>query len=140
MGPRTPNYADRGLRSLSWVSDYFFTKAFHFRLFDERPPLVTSLTAQQAESLLLWGGADADGELYLNPAFVVDAPAFLPDSAGGHRITGYTAGGAELFSLSFTMPETADGDGRSSFAFVLPVRPGWEGNLASITLDGPVAP
>ena len=134
MGPRTPNYADRGLRSPRWISDYHFTKALHFRLFDDHQ---ASLTAQQAESLLLWGGADADGELYLNPAFVVDAPAFLPDSAGGHRITGYTAGGAELFSLSFTMPETADGDGRSSFAFVLPVRPGWEGTLASITLSGP---
>ena len=35
------------------------------------------------------------------------------------------------------MPETADGDGSSSFALVLPVRPGWEGNLASITLTGP---
>ena len=35
------------------------------------------------------------------------------------------------------MPETADGDGRSSFAFVLPVQPGWTGNLASITLSGP---
>ncbi len=121
-------------RADQWISDYHFTKALHFRLFDDHQ---ASLTAQQAESLLLWGGADADGELYLNPAFVVDAPAFLPDSAGGHRITGYTAGGAELFSLSFTMPETADGDGRSSFAFVLPVRPGWEGTLASITLSGP---
>ncbi len=35
------------------------------------------------------------------------------------------------------MPETADGDGSSSFAFVLPARAGWEGNLASITLTGP---
>ena len=63
---------------LSWVSDYFFTKAFHFRLFDERPPLVASLTAQQAESLLLWGGADADGELYLNPRLRGRRPARAP--------------------------------------------------------------
>ena len=35
------------------------------------------------------------------------------------------------------MPETADGDGSSSFAFVLPIRSEWEGNLASITLTGP---
>ena len=27
-------------------------------------------------------------------------------------------------------------DGRASFAFVLPVQPGWAGNLASITLFG----
>ena len=120
-----------------WVSDYNFSKALHFRLFDERPPLMASLTAQQAESLLLWGGADADGELYLNPAFVVDAPPVLPDAAGEHRIAGRTADGDELFSLDFALPETADGDGSSSFAFVLPVEPGWAGSLASITLSGP---
>ena len=114
-----------------------FTEALHFRLFDERPPLVASLAAQQAESLLLWGGADADGELYLNPAFVVDAPPVLPDAAGEHRIAGRTADGDELFSLDFALPETADGDGSSSFAFVLPVEPGWAGSLASITLSGP---
>ena len=31
----------------------------------------------------------------------------------------------------------ADGDGSSSFAFVLPVEPGWADSLASITLSGP---
>ena len=31
----------------------------------------------------------------------------------------------------------ADGDGSSSFAFVLPVESGWAGNLASVTLSGP---
>ena len=122
---------------LDWVSDYHFTKALHFRLFDEQQSLVASLTAQEAESLLLWGGADADGELYLNPAFVLDAPTVLPDAAGEHRIAGRTADGDELFSLDFAVPETADGDGSSSFAFVLPVQPGWAGNLASITLSGP---
>ena len=35
------------------------------------------------------------------------------------------------------MPEVADGDGSSSFAFVLPVRSGWEEHLARITLTGP---
>ena len=113
-----------------WISDYNFTNALRFRLFDERPPQMS------AKSLLLWGGMDPEGEPFLEPAFVVDAPAALPDSAGEYRVTGRTASGGELFSLSFTMPETADGDGSSSFVFVLPVQPGWEGNLASITLSG----
>ena len=121
----------------AWVSDYFFTKALHFRLFEERPPLVAILTAQESASLLLWGGADGDGEPYLNPTFVVDAPPVLPDAAGDYRITGRTPTGDELFSLDFAMPETADGDGSSSFAFVLPVDFNWIGNLASITLSGP---
>ena len=117
-----------------WISDYHFSKALHFRLVDDHR---ANLTAREAESLLLWGGADADGELYLNPAFVVDAPPVLPDVAGEHRIAGRTADGDELFSLGFTLPETGDGDGRGSFVFALPADPAWAGNLANITLSGP---
>ena len=118
-----------------WTSDYHFTKALRFRLYDEGP--AAAAVSASTQSLLLWGGVGADIVPYLEPAFVIDAPAALPDSAGEYRITGRTAGGGELFSLSFTMPETADGDGRSSFAFALPVRLGWDDNLATITLDGP---
>ena len=120
-----------------WVSDYHFTNALRYRLFDERPHLIAARAAQEAESLLLWGGTDADGAPFLHPAFVVDAPPALPDATGDHRITGRTANGDELFSLDFAMPEVADGDGSSSFAFVLPAEPGWAGNLAGITLSGP---
>ena len=118
-----------------WISDYHFTNALRYRLFDEG----ASSTAATAptKSLLLWGGVSADGLPFLEPAFVVDARPALPDSAGEYVVTGRAASGAELFTLSFAMPETADGDGNSSFAFVLPVRPSWEGGLASITLSGP---
>ena len=122
--------------SPQWISDYNFTNALRYRLQDEGGANTTNVAAR-ATSLLLWGGEDADGELYLNPAFVVDAPPMLPDAAGEHRIVGRTADGDELFSLGFAMPETADGDGRSSFVFALPVEPGWAGNVASITLSGP---
>ena len=114
-----------------WISDYQFTNALRYRLFDESRP-----TTAARRSLLLWGGVNTEGEPHLQPAFVVDAPALLPDSPGEYRITGRTAGGGQLFSFSFVMPETADGDGSSSFAFVLPARPDWEGSLASITLTG----
>ncbi|MYK00813.1 MAG: hypothetical protein F4037_02485 [Gemmatimonadales bacterium] len=114
-----------------WISDYHFTNAIRYRLFDEGPPPAS------AKSLLLWGGRDAEGGPFLNPAFVVDAPPALPDSAGEHRITGRAANGDELFSLGFTVPEVADGMGSSSFAFVVPVQPGWADNLSSITLAGP---
>lgn len=89
------------------------------------------------QALLLWGGTDAEGEPFLNPAFVIDAPVVLPNAAGEHQITGRTGSGDELFSVDFAVPEVADGDGSSSFAFVLPVEPGWAGSLASITLSGP---
>ena len=118
----------------TWISDYHFTNALGYRLFDEGPP---SAAAVAAASLLLWGGVGTQGEPFLEPAFVLDAPPALPDSAGEYRVTGRTASGGELFSLSFAMPEVAHGDGSSSFAFVLPARPGWAGALASITLSGP---
>ena len=121
-----------------WISGYHFTNALAHRLADEGP--ARAVAAAPVRSLLLWGGVDADGEPFLNPAFAVEAPAALPDSTGDHTLTGRDAGGGEIFSLSFAMPEVAQGDGRSSFAFVLPVlpvRPEGAGGLASVTLSGP---
>ena len=118
-----------------WFSDYYFTKALNFRLEHEAELLGTG-DAPPARSLLLWGGVDGDRNPFLEPAFVVQAPASLPRSTGEHQIIGRTAAGGELFSLSFDMPVVADGDGGSSFAFVLPVQPGWADQLASITLSG----
>ena len=119
-----------------WISDYHFTNALRYRLFDEGAPTAVAVAAK-SRSLLLWGGIGTDSVPFLDPAFVVDAPAALPDSAGEFRLTGRTDSGADLFSLSFGMPEVADGDGSSGFAFVLPVQSAWEGDLASISLTGP---
>ena len=119
-----------------WISDYHFDKALRFRLADESAPGAAA-SAAPVESLLLWGGTDAEGRPYLEPAFVVDAPPSLPRRPGGeYEITGRAGGGEELFSFRFDMPEMADGDGSSSFAFALPVRDAWAGALASITLSG----
>ena len=96
-----------------------------------------ALETVSTQALLLWGGIDADGVPFLDPVFVIDAPPALPPSAGDYRLAGRTGGGDVLLSLTFDMPEVADGDGRSSFVFVLPVRAGWEGSLASVTLSGP---
>ena len=101
------------------------------RLFGDGAPPVA------ARSLLLWGGVDAEGEPFLHPAFVIDAPPALPESDGPYRVRGRTSSGDVLFDLVFSMPQVADGDGSSSFAFVVPVEPGWAGSLASITLSGP---
>ena len=51
-----------------WVSDYHFTNALRYRLVDERSQLIAVRAAQEAESLLLWGGMDADGAPFLHPA------------------------------------------------------------------------
>ena len=120
-----------------WIGGYHFTNALRYRLHTAGSGEGSSLVAVPAKSLLLWGGAGSDGTPFLEPAFVVDAPAALPRSTGEFEITGRDADGEELFSLSFSMPKVADGDGRSSFVFALPVQPGWAEELASITLSGP---
>ena len=118
-----------------WISDYSFANALRYRLIDESDR--ASHSAAPVKTLLLWGGADEDGVPFLEPSFVVDAPPVLPDSSGAYGITGRTADGVELFSLSFAMSEVADGDGRSSFVFALPAPSRWAGDLASVTLSGP---
>ena len=118
------------------ISDYHFTNALRYRLFDEGPPAAVAVAAS-TRSLLLWGGVGTEGEPFLEPAFVVDAPPALPDSTGAYRLASQTADGRELFSFTFAMPVVADGDGSSSFVFALPVQPGWTGNLATVTLSGP---
>lgn len=121
----------------AWVSDYHFVKPMRWRLANE----ATSATASAAApttSLFLWGGVDLDGEPFLNPAFVADAPAALPRTAGDHTLTGRDADGGELFSLSFAMDEVASPGGTGfAFAFALPVRRSWAGALATVTLSGP---
>ena len=132
--PSTPDLMSY-CRPNRWISDYGFTSALRFRGADADSVALPHRGSSQ--SLLLWGGIDANGTPLLEPAFVVDAPPALPDSAGEYRLVGRTADGADLFSLSFGMPAVLDGDGSSAFAFVLPAQASWEVSLASITLSGP---
>ena len=116
----------------AWISDYSFTSALFYRL----NPGSASAFAGSSESLLVWGGLDEDGDPFLEPAFVVDAPSVLPAASGDYSLTGRTRGGEELFALSFDMQEVSDG-GTPSFTFALPALADWAGRLAGITLSGP---
>ncbi len=119
-----------------WVSEFTFATALQHRLADQEREAQAIRTAP-VRSLLLWGGADAEGNPSLEPALVVDAPPLLPDGGGDYELIGTTAGGRVLFSLTFGIPEILDADGSGAFAFVLPVRPGWETELVRISLVGP---
>ena len=126
-----------------WVSGYNFTRMLNHRVAEGAGAAVAqSVGAAVAPgapttSLLLWGGFDGEGNLFLDPALVVDAPAVLPNSGGAYRLVGLAADGRELFSLDFEMPIIADGDGQSSFAYTLPAQSEWSDALESITLSGP---
>ena len=122
-----------------WISDFNFSNALRYRLFDEAPAAAAGAarTAAERPALLLWGGTGPDGEPFLEPAFVVSAPPSLPQARGDHTLIGTAEDGRELFRLSFAMQELSHGDGRSAFVFALPVQPGWAEALAAITLSGP---
>ncbi|MXW66480.1 MAG: hypothetical protein F4Z72_05675 [Gemmatimonadales bacterium] len=118
----------------TWVSDYYFTNALRYRLQDT---LEVWEAPAATRTLLVSGGADADGALHLDPAFVVDARPELPHAPGPYTLTGRRADGSELFSLRFDMGVIWDGDGESGFTFALPVEPVWETALTSLSLSGP---
>ncbi|MYD15282.1 MAG: hypothetical protein F4107_03515 [Gemmatimonadetes bacterium] len=117
----------------TWVSDYYFTNALRFRLID--PNEMQPSSAER--TLLVSGGASADGALHLDPAFVIETSPVVPLVGGPYQLVGRRADSSELFSLSFEMQEVMDGDGRSGFAFAIPARPEWELELASLVLAGP---
>ena len=135
-GRLVPPQVDDIMSGPGWISDFHFTQALRFRRRDMDGDGAVKV-AEATPSLLLWGGVKSAGAPFLEPAFVVEAPPELPDSVGDYQITGLAEGGRELFSLSFDMPDMAEGDGRSSFAFALPTRAEWAAALASITLTGP---
>ena len=121
---------------LTWISEFYFTNSLRHRLAVETEGDLARQAAP-ARSLLIWGGADPDGVPHLEPVFVIDARPSLPRAGGVYRLSGAAEDGAELFMLNFDMPVVADADGRGSFAFTLPVQPGWETDLARITISGP---
>ena len=94
----------------------------------------TAGLAPQDRSLMLWGGVSPGGDLRLDPAFVLDAPASLPDGPGPYRIEVFGDGRASLFSADFTMGRMSKGGG--GFVFTVPFRDDWPA-LERIVLTGP---
>ena len=124
-----------GYCSNRWISPYHFKKALEYRIAAEARAAYA--TRHPVRSVLLWGSTDSTRTPTLEPVFVVDAPPSLPDRSGEWTVEGRDADGVPLFSLDFAMQPVADaGPGAGGFAFVLPVRPGWEA-LAAVTLSGP---
>ena len=118
-----------------WISDYNFTKAVIYRATEEQNLRLVSAYSIPEKSLLLWGGVSEEGELYLEPAFVVDVQPFLPEEGGPYRLAGVDADGNTLFRLNFPIYSIADSEG-GAFAFTVPVRADWAGRLELITLSG----
>ena len=124
--PATPDLMSFG-RPRDGISDYHFTKALNFRL---------------AENGGTGAAVGAETPMSARPSYLalmigLDPPAVLPDSVREDPVAGRNVTAWKRFALGSNRNEAADGDGYSSFACVLPVRPRWERSLANITLSGP---
>ena len=134
VSPDTPDLM--GYCEDPWIGAYSFTRALEYRhAYEGRE----APAAASSRGLLLWGGLDESGDLFLEPAFVVDAPPSPAPANGPYRLEGESAGGAARFTLDFAMPAFVDhpDEGVGAFAFVLPMRSDWGRRLARITLSGP---
>ena len=119
-----------------WISDFSFLKAMDYRLNREDDVLGSDVSdpAPRGRTLMVWGSA-GDGELLLEPAFMIGAPPTLPNEDGPYRLEGFGPAGELHFSLSFT--PTPDEFGGGHFQFAVPHDPDTDGALDRVVLSGP---
>ena len=118
-----------------WISDYHFKKALdHRRATEDFSGAPAADPAPPEMTLLLWGSVH-DGELLLEPAFLVEGSPTLPQSGGPYHLEGVGADEATRFSFSFTPDPVEYGGGQ--FLFAVPYDPGRDGALERVVLSGP---
>ena len=118
-----------------WVSDFHFIRAANHRMATEAGQAAADRAAGVSEkTLLLWGGAGG-GELLLEPAFLIDAPATLPEAGGPYRLEGLGPNGEQRFAFAFT-PDPVE-HGGAQFMFAMPWDPELDGALERVVLTGP---
>ena len=119
-----------------WISDYNFKKALEHRIQAETPSTATVARDRSAGSrLLLWGQVSPEGDLRLDPAFMLNAPTRLPSRSGPYRIEGFANDGTSGFALDFEMEEVSEGGG--SFLFLVPFSEEGAAGLERVALTGP---
>lgn len=120
----------------AWISAYHFDKALRYRQDGGAAPSSSLVAgAERARRLLLWGGLSPEGELRLEPAFLLEAQVKVPSGAGPYRLEGFGPDGTQEFSLAFALEENDLGGG--SFLFAIPFEQEWRGSLQRIVLTGP---
>ena len=115
-----------------WISGYYHSQALAWRRQDSGS---RARQVARVRSLMVWGGVQPDGDLQLEPAFVLDAVPTRSVQPGPYTIMGRDDRGRALFSHSLAMDSVDHGG--SAFALMIPVDPEWESTLDQIELVGP---
>lgn len=139
LGPmqlRSPlTYKDlMGYCNPDWISDYNYIAILAQR---EAGPAVAGVRAANTPGLLVWGRV-IQGNVVLEPAFEVFAPALLPARTGAHQVEGFDSTGTRMFGISFEgdlVPDLPQGEERH-FAFVVPLSRNEISRVAAIRLVG----
>ena len=121
----------------SWVSDYSFVRALNWRIRTEirRDGVDPASDRGPTEQTLLLRGRAVDGELTLEPAFLIETQPVLPAGGGPYRLEGFGSGGHIVFSFDFTPTPLEFGGG--DFLFALPYDAALNGALERVVLSGP---
>ena len=119
-----------------WISDYNFSKSVVYRATEESGSGMASAFSSPAKGLLVWGGIDETGELFLRPAFSVYALSSLPDARGPYRVEGVDVDGNTLFEFNFPIGVIEHSEG-GVFAFIVPMRRDWSNRLELLAVSGP---
>ena len=127
-----------GYCGMNWISDYHFGRATRHRLNGDGGVSLHGGPASdgqdRGEMLVVWGSV-RDGEVKLDPAFVLDGPPVLPETGGAYRVDGLGRDGRTEFSLSFSPTPLEFGGG--GFVFFIPWEADWADTLNRIVLAGP---
>jgi Metallo-peptidase family M12B Reprolysin-like len=128
------SYTDlMGYCNPQWISDYSYTQILDFMGAPTK-----ALSTASTSCILVWGRVH-DGELILEPAFLVQARPHLPSRRGDYRVDARDVSGGRLFDLSFDLPPVADHPNgqEGAFAWTVPVTARQASALYELEARGP---
>jgi hypothetical protein len=118
-----------------WVSDYTYEAVLAYR--EAHAAALAAVPALPAQpSLIVWGRI-SNGQVTLEPAFIVNTVPSVAQSDGEFSVEGRDATGATVFSVSIDGDLLGDGEpGERHFAHAVPLSASAQERLTSLRISG----